>query len=361
MPFTEDDIDFSKLTGRKFEELCLDLLNRVGFHSLGWRQGGADQGRDIEALSSANNPLLGVWGESWFFECKNLSGGVSVNDLAEKIVWADAERPEHFVIVTSTYVTTNAIAWLRAIRKSKSYQIHTVDGKRLKKVIMSFPELMERYFFDHFRLLLQDSVRRWVISGVLPGPKEQHVFSQNLSADKLDFQSVAFLFICQKVTRDEDADWCEENNVKNVGIAGLSDRLLCEAGRAELPLLAEFESVHAHETQSRLMGSCRYKVEDGRLVGSGKGEVAEASLKHIEDEILMAGLSYEVTARLILRKGERVYSALYCYSFLPQPSVFLEVLVFWDGQLRAKARSVEQSSDFVKDQLRAVGYLSSRG
>jgi hypothetical protein len=86
MIFNEDDIRFTELNGEHFEELCFDLLHRIGFHSLKWRQGGADQGRDVEAIFSVTNPLVPSYTETWFIECKNLAKGVPVRDLIETLI-----------------------------------------------------------------------------------------------------------------------------------------------------------------------------------------------------------------------------------------------------------------------------------
>jgi len=40
MIYEEQDIDFLKLTDKKFEELCFDLLLQLDFRGLIWRQGG---------------------------------------------------------------------------------------------------------------------------------------------------------------------------------------------------------------------------------------------------------------------------------------------------------------------------------
>jgi hypothetical protein len=40
MLFSENDINFQNISDLKFEELCFDLLLKVGFHGLIWRQGG---------------------------------------------------------------------------------------------------------------------------------------------------------------------------------------------------------------------------------------------------------------------------------------------------------------------------------
>lgn len=81
MLFSESDIDFQSLDPSRFEELCFDLLRQLGFYALVWRQGGADQGRDIEATYHVTNPLVGPVAEKWQIECKKLAAGVSVEDL----------------------------------------------------------------------------------------------------------------------------------------------------------------------------------------------------------------------------------------------------------------------------------------
>ena len=65
-----DDIDFTKLSSTRFEELCFDLLMELGFQKLIWRQGGADSGRDIQGTREVRCNLLEPFEELWFFECK---------------------------------------------------------------------------------------------------------------------------------------------------------------------------------------------------------------------------------------------------------------------------------------------------
>src|SRR6266498_2437335 len=107
MLFEEQDIDFAKLDDKQFEELCFDLLIKYGFHTLVWRQGGADSGRDIEAQYVLTNSLIGPYNERWFIECKHYSKGVPPEELNSKITWADAEKPQHLLIITSSYISNS--------------------------------------------------------------------------------------------------------------------------------------------------------------------------------------------------------------------------------------------------------------
>ena len=130
MLFDESDIDFEKINPTEFEELCFDLLLKLGFHSLTWRQGGADSGRDIEAYLSLTNPLLGNYTEKWFIECKHHSGGVPVDKLTSKIAWADAEKPKHVAFMVTSYIANPAREWLNKIQNEKYYSIHLIEGKQ---------------------------------------------------------------------------------------------------------------------------------------------------------------------------------------------------------------------------------------
>ena len=159
MRLREDDINFLKIDGRLFEEMCFDLLRRLGFHAIVWRQGGADHGRDIEGRFTSANPLIGTSTESWFFECKNQATGVSVADLCDKLQWADAEKPDHFVILAGSHLTNDCRTWLAKISADKRYRLHVVEGKELNRLVRAYPELVERYFAGPYELLLRDLIR----------------------------------------------------------------------------------------------------------------------------------------------------------------------------------------------------------
>jgi hypothetical protein len=132
MIYNEQDIDFQTITDRRFEELCFDLLIRLGYKGLTWRQGSADSGRDIEGRYHVTNPLTESYDEKWFFECKRWSAGLPIIELNSKVAWADAERPKHLVVIVSSYITNDTRGWLEKIAVQKSYAIHVIEWKRLK-------------------------------------------------------------------------------------------------------------------------------------------------------------------------------------------------------------------------------------
>lgn len=205
MIFQESDIDFSKLNDTEFEELCFDLLLRYNFHSLVWRQGGADSGRDIEARFTVTNPILGTYDELWFVECKHYTHGVPVDVLYSKVAWADAKQPQHLLIVTSSYVSNSARDWLQSLISTKPYHIHVLEGKQLKALLIASPQLVSKYFIDPTSKLLLEAITNWVIHYVLPDTKTCMIFYKYLALDKLSREELAFLWCVGNILHNESS------------------------------------------------------------------------------------------------------------------------------------------------------------
>ena len=161
-----------------------------------WRQGGADNGRDIEAYLTVNNNFIGPYEERYFIECKKYSKGVPPNELNSKVAWADAEKPQHLIFMISSYLTNNARDWLDKIRKNKSYKIHVLEGKHLKKMISLHQKLIEKYFIDDVHLnLLNDSIKLWVMHNLTPNFLTHVLLLENIDTQILSINKIIFLFM----------------------------------------------------------------------------------------------------------------------------------------------------------------------
>lgn len=211
MLYTEQDIDFSRISPVQFEELCLDLLLNLGYKGLSWRRGGADSGRDIEGRFTVNNPLTSSYEEKWFFECKHYSNGLPPEQLYSKVAWADAEKPKHLVIFVSSYLTNGCRQWLETIKRDKPYNIHVIEEKQLKSFILAFPNLVSKYFFDKYLKLLITERNNWLIHDVIPQPETFQIFSQHLDTVRLSIDELAFLWCSSKLRIEEIEQWCSEN------------------------------------------------------------------------------------------------------------------------------------------------------
>jgi len=168
MYFSEQDIDFNLLDGKQFEELCYDLLSKMGYHSITWKQGGSDNGRDIECYYTMNNPMLGCLVDKWFVECKNHTSAINVDDLNSKLAWASAEKPNHLLIIVSSYISKSTYEWLAKMNTSIVYRIHVIEGKRLKELLLPYDDIVSKYFLDMTAKVLINIKQDWIYSGIIP-------------------------------------------------------------------------------------------------------------------------------------------------------------------------------------------------
>jgi Restriction endonuclease len=197
MIFSEEDIDFTSLTSTQFESLCYDVLAKQGFHSLSWRQGGADHGRDIEAQRTFDNPLTGPYSEKWFVECKKWNQGLPVNEISSKVEWAKAESAHHLVVMTSSYLTTDTRTWIEKRLPQCSFRFHEVDGKKLKCILLlpGYDDLIEKWFLSKPEKSFRHKFKDWQEYGLLPDFKVFNFFCENLQIQKLKIDEIAFLWI----------------------------------------------------------------------------------------------------------------------------------------------------------------------
>src|SRR5690606_243066 len=150
----------------RFEELCFDLLVKYQFYSLVWRQGGADSGRDIEANFTASNSLTGQYTEKWYIECKHHKKGLEIIDMNTKIRWETVCDIDHFILITTSYLTKSTREWINAKCKSFNFRVHLIEGKELKSRLLQFPELVNMYFLDDYLALVKSAYRNWVTHNI---------------------------------------------------------------------------------------------------------------------------------------------------------------------------------------------------
>ncbi|MGL5234816.1 MAG: restriction endonuclease [Empedobacter falsenii] len=193
MKYKIEDINFEKISPKAFENLCYDLLVNYNFHNLIWRDGGGDNGRDIEANSNYSNPFSTIE-QKWFFECKHYSAGVPPTDLNSKIAWADAEQPNFLVFFISSYITTSARNWLEKISPQKNYKILLIEGANIKNRIIQYPDLVERYFSEnHYEKLFKDIKDYKVKFNIDPSYEILKEIIENIDLNKLDKEDLGFI------------------------------------------------------------------------------------------------------------------------------------------------------------------------
>lgn len=139
-------LNWEKITPLEFENLCYDLLYVLGFRNLDRRSGIPDRGRDIEAIWEIKDPSGDVFFQKWFVECKFYKHGIPIRVIHDRIRWADVTRPDVFLIITNSHLTTGTRAWLDRIREEKTYNIQIWEKEKLQKLLPKHPSIVEKYF-----------------------------------------------------------------------------------------------------------------------------------------------------------------------------------------------------------------------
>lgn len=312
-------IDFLRLSPTQFEELCFDLLMELGFKRLVWRQGGADSGRDIQGTRAVDTRLVDPYEETWFFECKRYEGGVPPEVLHSKIAWADAERPEHVVLLVSSYITNSARTWLSATARDKPYRIHLIEGKRLEELVARSSSLVIRYFSSDAQQLMQQAHRAWIFHNLIPEPQLLRTLAETQNLADYQPGQLAFLWAALKVRFEEvNSDmadsWPEAYDI----LFGLLKRYT----NSDRPLLEPEEGwslLSQHEGTT-----------DGDLVYR---KVFAAQVAHLHDKV--------------------EYIALYCF-VRDDEGEGLEVLVDQDSNLTFHIRHIAANAKAALAQAKSV-------
>lgn len=215
MIFEDRDIQFDNLGWKDFEELCFDLLLKYQFHSLNWRQGGGDKGRDIQAMFTVANGMIGAYQERWFVECKHYKKGVPQSEISSKVEWAEVEKADHLLILTSSYLTTSASEYLEKKQANLPFGIHLIDGKNLKLRLLPFPDLIVKYFADDTTKLIRDLLRQWVYHDYIPEKGMLIRLIKNIDPSKLNIEELVFLLFSYEICDFDDTtdDFQEEIDV----------------------------------------------------------------------------------------------------------------------------------------------------
>lgn len=311
MIFEEDDIKFEKLNDNQFEELCFDILQKLGFYSHVWRQGGADSGRDLEVRHPVHNPLVGFYEERWFVECKLYSKGVPPEQINPKISWADAEMPQHLAIMTGSYLTNNARTWLEKIEPQKAYRIHLIEGKKLKQLLLVFPELISKYFIDEHFKLLQGAYSNWIVHNLPPSSEALSVIHTAVDVKKLSVDELVFLW-CAAHIQSTDVG-VRGFQVTPYSSAHLSDSLMREAN-----------------TDQQVLSFCNDVRRDYYSVGTKDRET-----DFPEREYVLAEFKATI--------GNNFQRAIYCFTQLSKDEG-IEVLISADrtAKIRCVLSNIEQ-------------------
>ena len=111
--------------------------------------------------------------------------------------------------VFSTHITNSCRNWLEKIRIAKPYRIHIIEGKQLVSLLLAFPELVVKYFYDECSKLITNARQNWILHGLFPDPQTFFVLYKKVDPRKLSRDELAFLWCTSHYKSSEIDDWCE--------------------------------------------------------------------------------------------------------------------------------------------------------
>jgi len=101
----------------QFEELILAIVKSKSPIYAEFRKGPGDKGRDIQAAFRHRDQIGIESDNTYFFEAKHHTNGVSPDHLSGALAWSQAEQPHTLVLASSSHFTTpcrdNIEAWKR--------------------------------------------------------------------------------------------------------------------------------------------------------------------------------------------------------------------------------------------------------
>lgn len=148
-----DDFSFDNINATEFENFCYELLDEIGFINLNWRKGTglssspADDGRDIECELERTYPDGTNYHEKWFVDSKHYKKGIPVSAIINVLNWAQAERPDVVLIITSNFLSNSAKRHIEKYKENNkpSFAIKIWEKPNLEKLTLNKHNLLKKY------------------------------------------------------------------------------------------------------------------------------------------------------------------------------------------------------------------------
>ena len=144
-------INLENMNEIEFEELCYDLLLKLGFKNLNWRKGTSkngntsDNGRDIEASLIITDVDNKIYEEKWYIECKHYTKGVPIQKITNAVDYAILEKVDKLLIITSSFLSNSCKEYLEKIKKKSLLKIKVWENKDLETMLSNHIELSNKY------------------------------------------------------------------------------------------------------------------------------------------------------------------------------------------------------------------------
>lgn len=138
------------LSPTELENLCFDLLLKLGLKNLVWRTPGRDGGRDLQGEHFVEDISGFTNRQSWYVDCKRYTNSVSWPTVWEKISFAESNSADILLIVTTSSLSPQAVDEVNKWNgKRTRLSIRFWNSVDLEARIKLFPEIAIKYGLSH--------------------------------------------------------------------------------------------------------------------------------------------------------------------------------------------------------------------
>jgi hypothetical protein len=151
---TPDALDLTQLgSGERFELLCSELLQSLGYQIIRPPSRGPDRGADMIATSSSTDELGFKFDVRIAVECKHFAASgrsvteAAVGNIIERTLSHNCDR---YLLITSTIPSSTLAHQIEGINNNPSIPIKVTvwNGADIQRLIQPYPSLVRRYSLE---------------------------------------------------------------------------------------------------------------------------------------------------------------------------------------------------------------------
>lgn len=141
-------IDFEKLSPQAFEQLVIDLLEKLGFVNLQPEAHQRDSGADAVVEFRQKDPFGAETREVYVVETKFYRHSRAGLEALRQLAGYAKSDPKinKALLVTNGNLTSVALDWVNDAPKAIGIPIRVIDGTELKRLLLQNTDLVSKYF-----------------------------------------------------------------------------------------------------------------------------------------------------------------------------------------------------------------------
>ena len=140
-------INWKSLTPDKFEDLCISILFKNGYHNIQHLGGSGDRGRDIIAHKKRTIVSSIEKDEKWIGQCKrHIEKPPTISELRKTIDWCIAHKPDGIIFFITNRLSPATSDWIEKIKSEYKFTITIIDIDYFGNELSKDKQLYERFF-----------------------------------------------------------------------------------------------------------------------------------------------------------------------------------------------------------------------